>query len=323
MSEDVELVEDVLKIEFSQEEFEIKPFGDGASHETFSAESESYSLIVKLCDNDWSGLPSFEKGFQIEAPVLQKVQQKSEIPVPKVYAYDNSKSEFEVEYIVMERIEGSSMYEHFNHPENNQNIKRYGELLAELHNSFQFNDSGGLKETNDELKVEPQSWSSMFEEMIWKLTSHLEKIEAYDFRDRVRELVKENKALLKSRESTLVHQEFSPRNLIGDDRDINAVIDWERSISGDPELDLAISEKHLLQKEDGTLETRENSEEIRKMFYEAYKSKRELSSNYSLRKNLYFLPYITLMAYITSDREQNKIKPEAEKQLKQVETALN
>jgi aminoglycoside phosphotransferase (APT) family kinase protein len=322
LSESVSLI---LEKEFeSAEDFDVEPLGSGASHETFSAVSEDRELVVKICDDDWSGLPEFEKGFELDAPVLKLVREETSIPVPEVYAYDNSETEFNFKYIVMERVEGKEMYEFMEYSENQHLIRQTGELLGELHNKIEFEDFGGLKATeNDFVEVEPQEWSSMFKQLIWKITSHLEKIEAQETRDRIRNIVEENLHLLESRDNpVLLHQEFSPRNMVGTSEGINAVIDWERAISGDPEYDLATAEKHIIQARDGNPEKRENAEQIRKILYEGYKSKRQLDQGWEKRRNLYYLPYITLMMYITANREENIIEVELLQQLEKIEEEL-
>jgi aminoglycoside phosphotransferase (APT) family kinase protein len=297
--------ERVLQKHYS-EEFEVEPLGNGASHETFSAVSEDRELVVKICDDDWSGLPEFEKGFELDAPVLKLVREETSIPVPEVYASDSSETEFDFKYLVMEKVGGKDMYEHMEFPENQHLIRQTGELLGELHNKIEFEDFGGLKATeNGFVEVEPQDWGFMFKQLIWKITSHLEKIEAEETRDRIRNIVEENLHLLESRDKpVLLHQEFSPRNMVGTSESINAVIDWERAISGDPEYDLATAEKHIIQAKSGDPEPRENAEEIRKTLYEGYKSKRQLDQGWEKRRNLYYLPYITLMMYITANREE-------------------
>lgn len=323
MSESVSLI---LEKEFeSAEDFDVEPLGSGASHETFSAISEDRELVVKICDDDWSGLPEFEKGFELDAPVLNLVEERTSVPVPEVYAYDNSETDFDFKYIVMEKVEGKEMYEYMEYPEKQHLIRQTGELLGELHNKIEFEDFGGLKQAeNGFVEVEPKDWSSMFKQLIWKITSHLEKIEAEETRDRIRNIVEENLHLLESRDNpVLLHQEFSPRNMVGTSESINAVIDWERAISGDPEYDLATTEKHIIQARDGNPETRENAEEIRKTLYEGYKSKRQLDQGWEKRRNLYYLPYITLMMYITANREENMIKEELEDQLSDIENNLS
>ena len=320
----VDRVEKVLQKNFDSTQFEVESIGGGASHETFFAVSGDREFVVKICDDDWSGLPEFEKGFELDAPVLNLVKKNTSVPVPEVYAFDNSETDFEFKYIVMEKVEGEPMYQYMDYPQKKSLIRNTGELLGELHNSIHFENFGGLKQAeNGFVEVEPQEWSSMFKQLIWKITTHLEKIEADETRDRIRDVVEENLYLLESRDtSVLLHQEFSPRNMVGTEQGINAVIDWERSISGDPEYDLAIAEKHIIQEEDGNPETRENTEQVRKTLYEGYKSKRHLGQGWEKRRNLYYLPYITLMMYITANREENTIKQELKQQLEKIEEEL-
>jgi len=310
----------VLKI-YRDFDWSIEPIGGGASHKTFLGNSDSEKVVLKICDNDWSDLPEFEKGFELEAPLTRTINEKTSIPVPQILKYDNSKEDFDFKYIIMEKVDGEPMYEHFNFPKNKKNIEKTGKTLAKLHNSFELEASGSLKIENGEIEVEKLEWRKMFKQLIWGLTSALENRNLAETRDRIRNIAEKNLELLDSRPSCLVHQEVSPRNMLGGSENINALIDWERSISGDPEYDLATAEKHLTQRHDGRAERRENADEVKETLFKAYKQRRETSEEWGKRRYLYHLPYLCLMIYITTDKDE-EINSKLETQLRNVEEKL-
>ncbi|WEL19456.1 phosphotransferase family protein [Candidatus Nanohalococcus occultus] len=302
----------ILDSVYPGQSFELEYLGDHQTHETFSAVSETHSLVLKLCDNDWSAMPDFEKGFAVE-PLILEALQDSEVPVPKLVEYTE-------DYILMEKIPGGS-HGNISFSENRDAVKQAGKILGNLHNRFSFDSAGGFK-TSSPLTVEPMEWPEMYREIIWQLSSMLEKIDAYGTRDRIRKMAEDNLGLIEDRdEFVLVHQEFSPRNLVGDEKGINAVVDWERAISGDPEYDLFTAEKHLLQAEPDKPEVSDKADEIRKTLIQSYREERELADGWRKRRRLYQLPYITIMMYVMKD-ENDEIRPELYEQLAVIESKL-
>ncbi|WP_414837026.1 phosphotransferase [Candidatus Nanohalococcus occultus] len=303
----------ILESLYPEHSFELSYLGDHQTHETFSAVSDEHSFVLKLCDNDWSAMPDFEKGFSLE-PLILEALQDSEVPVPKIIDYTD-------EYILMEKVPGGS-HGDISFSENPGAVKQAGKLLGKLHNQFSFESAGGF-ETSTPLTVEPMDWPEMYREIIWQLTCMLEKIEAYSTRDRIRKIAEDNLGLLDGREEfVLVHQEFSPRNLLFDENGVNAVVDWERAISADPEYDLFTAEKHFLQAEPGKPAVSDNAEEITENLIESYREERELADGWRKRRYLYQLPYITIMMYVMKD-ENDEIRPELFDQLGRIENELS
>ena len=318
-----EKVDQIVSEIFGSNVKQVKESESGISHSTFFVNLEDKEVVVKISESDWEPLPDFEKGFENDAPVIREIKKRSSVPVPEIYDFDNSEKTYDFKYLVAERIEGKNLTDFFTYRDHKNLIKQLGRLLAELH-QIDFPSSGSLEydSSREKLGVEERDWKSMFEEMVWVLTGHLEDSEYEHFKPRIRKLAEENIDLVEGlEEPVLVHQEMSGGNVIATQDEIKGIIDWERAFSGDPEFDLFTTGIQISQKlSQDKAGLRQNAEEIQQTLRESYAEKRDLRSGWQKRKYLYQLPFIAQMMWVMEDREGKH--ETLERQLEKVEKEL-
>lgn len=291
----------------------------GASHYTYSFKLENErEYVFKASDYDWSGLPEHENGFSIDGPILDYLEQNT-IPTPELVGFDNSENKYGFKYLITTKLPGHNMFEAWEEI-NLSTVRDSGRILAELHNSTSFSNHGKLgyeKSGKDLHLAEKIEWNQMVEDMIYTFSENLKETKFSEYVKEIRELFEKNRKFLRDNsDPVLVHQEFSPRNMMTKDEKITGVIDWERAISGDPEYDLFIAEKQFTTKTKLFEGTSQTPEEIKQALRSEYTKFRNLEDGWRERRKIYQLIYITQIMWVLDDivdsqkltREYNEIK---------------
>lgn len=222
----------------------------GRAHEGFFVNCDSGKYFLKIGDD--------EDRFQVEGPAIGLLNERTKISVPDLVGFDVSGEEFGFMYLILEEVEGENLDAWENNsgpkfPYLSRNRKKSllnsaGQELGLLHSQTSFEDFGHFRGSNEGLKFRQKgSWKDTFRKIIIKEQalnfperfSHLEPL--------VKEFVDEFIDVIDTDRASLVHQDVRWPNIIAGDNSINALIDWERAIAGDPLYDLAKAEESLLQ----------------------------------------------------------------------------
>lgn len=283
----------------------LEELSGGASHHTYAVDLENgEEYVFKLSNYDWSGLPDYEHGFPIDGPVLRFLSGKDFLPTPEVFFFDNSEEEFDFKYLIAERIEGENMYVHWDLIDLSL-VEEAGRKLARLHDSTGFEDHGklGYRSGGEELFVDKsENWPEMFSGILEKLADNLEDTRFSNYSEEVLKLFEENKNILRDDPpAKLVHQEYSPRNIMYRDNSVAGVLDWERAVSADPEYDLFNAERHFTAKTNLMEGTSQTADEIQKAFRRGYREIRDLEDGWQQRRKLYHLVYVVQVMWVLED----------------------
>lgn len=320
---ELDKVKELSEEEFSGEEVSTVGRDDvGGSHETYFVSFESGDeIVVKVSEGDLCHLPDIEKGFELDADILEFIGKKTSLPVPSVLLKDYSTNEFEFRYFIMEKMEGENLNNFLDYPKNENLYFEIGCKLGELHNSTDFESAGAIEKFEQEssLKVSEKEWKLLFKDLVWNFTSILEDTKFEDLIDPMREVVENNIHILDNRKDfRLLHCEMAPWNLLGNEEEITAVLDWERSIVGDPEYDLFLTERFLSIPSPTTGKLHEKEDEIIETVYKGYRTKRELDKGWKSRRTLYRIANLSYQMWLIDESEEElkerwkKLKQEAE-----------
>ena len=122
--------------------------------------------------------------------------------------------------------------------------------------------------------------------------------------------MEEHKELANVSDPCCVHFDVTPDNLIVKDGGINAVLDWEKAISGAPEWDLQYSKILMI---NAQFETESIEEKMFKEFLKSYLEENKLKQGWQKR----FLYYNTIWTYQSLANFEKHVddedKPEQEK----------
>jgi len=305
-------VEEVVSSELDEDIESLSKIGVGRAHESFSFSTSSGDYILKA-SND----VELEDRFQVEAPVNRLLNQETDVSVPEIIVFDNSKTFYDFMYFISSFEKGVNLdnYESDGGPkfrylsrERKRNVlESAGRQLGMLHSQTSFKQYGFLNYENNELCFgEKGSWSSIFKEIILEeqLANFPERFK--DLQEMVKYFVEENIEVVDTgADPCVIHQDFRWPNMKVDS--ISAVFDWERALAGHHEYDLTKSLKSLVQVRSENLR-----EEYTKSFLKGYQKFMDLDDSWRQRKKFYraLRPVEALWTFESWTEGMNKDKKE-------------
>lgn len=183
-------------------------------------------LILKIYSGTKSGVTSIEKECQALA-CLKKIGYS----VPQLFSYDVSMKEFDKPFLIMERIEGKSLWEEYTQGDNIkqvQCIRQFTKLLFELHSI--------------EVKViqpdfEGSQLITLIDHELEEITQIMHQYKLREFQDILQWLESEKRSI-GNRKPCILHRDYHPWNVLVEESIEFYVIDWVWGI-GDYRFDLA------------------------------------------------------------------------------------
>lgn len=302
------MAEKVAKKEFPyRETVDIYPAEGGFAHDTFFIDFEDESFVLKINgladlvekqNQDWNAR------FETESYVLDLIHQKSDIPVPECVARDTSESTIPEYYHILRKMKGYTPAESSSKPafrdlgENKKKriLHQAGENISKLH-QIQFEDFGELRVENEKLTVEKvDGWSKLFRNMILFWIDQVEGGQFDDLVSEIRKAVENNLNLIEDVETpVLVHREVDTKNILVEDGELSAILDWEACVAGHGEFDLVTTEGRMIAH---SFSTDRVWEKYKKELYKGYENVRELEDGWEERRWLYLLyPMVLEMAF--------------------------
>src|SRR3989344_69809 len=221
----------------------ISRFSKGMINDVFSIDNK---YVIKIN----TGSPEIKR-FHKEYG-LYRILADKKIPVPEVYAYDDTNDIIGYDYILMEYISGTTLSDIWNtlgEEEKNSMLIKLGKSLGSIHN-IEFNNFG------DEF-----------------LDGHFLGINNY-------QEYFNNKLFDIEVNGSLLHFNFNYDNIIVNKGKIKAVIDWEWSKSGHSEEELGIVIYRIIKNE------AEKNE-----FLKGYRQSRNIDNDFGKRMYAYCLLY--------------------------------
>jgi len=257
----------------------FREFESGRARTVFEVYLDSGDKVVLyLCTNE-----EIEERFKKEELLLQKVKNNTEIPVPDIYFSDFSKTTVPYLFYIAEKAEGYTPKNRFKYlpREKRLNIvKESAKYMAELHGNVGFGGYGEIIYSNDELVIDSYSWSEYLREWSEEWISELEGKRFDDLQVDAKEFLEEHIELAKVSESCCNHFDIKPDNLSVKDGSIEAILDWEKAISGAPEWDIQYS---ITLFSNAEFKQKSSREETAKEFLKTYLQERKLSEGWKKR----------------------------------------
>ena len=244
--------------------------------------SDGRSTILKVAPAQDIETLSYEHDIMgSEVNALRLIKARGTVPVPEVYAYDNSRTVFPCDFFFMEVVEGKP-YDEVKAsltPDQRGAIEfELGQLNRKI-NEIQGTEFGLF---NGSVRSEKGSWKEVFTTLVHNLLDDARRLEAqmpisYEIIEN--ELADRLHVLDEVTVPHLVHWDLWDGNVFIHEGKIAALIDWERALWGDPLMEYYF--RYI-----------ENSA----AFYEGYGSSYD-RPNEIARKKLYDL-YIDLIYFI-------------------------
>lgn len=305
----------VVKKEFpNRETVAIYPAEGGFAHDTFFIDFEEDSFVLKINgladlvekqNTDWNAR------FETEPYVLDSIHQETCVPVPECVARDTSESTIPEYYHILRKMKGYAPAENSSQPAfrdlgedtKKRILHQVGENIANLH-QIQFEDFGEVRVGNKQLTIEKVGgWSDLFKEMISFWIDQVEGGEFDDLVPEIRKAVESNLYLIENVETpVLVHREIDTKNILVEEGELSAILDWEACVAGHGEFDLATTEGRMIVH---SFSTDSVWEKYRKELYNGYENVRNLEDGWEERRQLYLLYPMTLEMAFHSKKSPN------------------
>ena len=280
----------------------------GRAHETFFVSTKSSELVLKVSNS--------ERRFQVEGPVLKLLNEQTEVSVPKLRCFDNSQEDFEFMYLIMDRVSGENIdnwennkgpkFSYLSRERKRELLRDAGKQLGLLHSQTDFDSFGHFKSEGNSLEFRTRgSWSEVFREIIIEQQADNLPERFSHLRSPIKEFVGDHITTIKPGRPSIIHQDFRWPNVLCGKRNIKAVIDWERALSGDPVYDFVKAEKSLLQFK--RIDTRERYLEY---LVEGYRTEANLPEDWRWKRDFYraLRPVEALWTFEGWTKEMNEEK---------------
>jgi aminoglycoside phosphotransferase (APT) family kinase protein len=266
-------------------ELELSGFKDisGRARRTYLLELEnSNNLVGYYCSKEGN-----EEKFKKEEGLLETLNEKTGIPTQKIIHSDLSKNKIPYLFYLAHEIQGfdpESRYKYMPRGFKRKYVMQVARNLAELHNNVQFDEAGEFRLRDGEIKVlNGGSWREFLEQKVMERINDFDE-RFSDLEKPAEEFLKKNLDMLGGEQPCLVHYDVKPDNTIVKDGELEAIVDWEKSICGDRIWDLAYSRFHLI---DRWFETESIRNRLEEQFLQAYIEESNLRKDWRKRLKYY------------------------------------
>ncbi|MFO8018042.1 MAG: aminoglycoside phosphotransferase family protein [Promethearchaeia archaeon] len=252
-------------------------------------------LILRISPRDDAGFLFYERNMMKQEPKIHKlVLDLTNIPIPEIYVFDKSRKIIDRNYLIMERLNGTALSRAYwlNSNERNKIVRKIGEYLRSIHNihAKRFGYLGPHR------PMKPQSsWWEAFKIMWSKMIQGIYEYGFYSESEKLRYigLLEEKRRAFRTRKkisSCLLHMDIWAQNiLVNKNGIITGIVDWDRAVWGDPEIEYAVLDYCGISKPSfwegyGLQRRKDHATEVRDLFYLLYEHQKYIPINF-LRGN--------------------------------------
>jgi len=244
---------------------------------------EINQLILRIAPPDDSGFIFYERGMMRQEPGLhQVILENTNLPVPVIFHNDFSRKLIDQDYLIMEFMPGQPLSSvSLSRQQHDRVMNQTGKYLAELHRHCKAADYGYLGEHQC---MQPQNnWRSAFEIMWMKMIEDNRKCGVYtkEDADLAKNALKTNLQVFDfDLPPSLLHMDIWGQNILIDSHgNISAILDWDRALWGDPEIEYAVLDYCGFNNEAfwagyGNQPEQTHESEIRRIFYHLYETQK-------------------------------------------------
>jgi aminoglycoside phosphotransferase (APT) family kinase protein len=252
----------------------------GKFNETYFVEGGPVPLVLRVAPpDDRSRMLFYEHRMMRQEPRLHAlIRERTDMPVPAVLTHDFSHAGLDRDYLLMERLPGTpiSRLGGLTPDVLDELLRQVGRCLREVHRIT--GDCYGY--VGDHRPMEPQpDWPSAFHVMWHTLLDDIERCAGYtpDEATRMRRLLDRNAEVFdRPVPASLLHMDVWAENILADDSGrLTGLIDWDRALWGDPEIEFAVLDYCGISEAPfwegyGAVRDRSPEAETRRIFYLLY-----------------------------------------------------
>ena len=223
----------------------VKPIPIGLFNESFYVRTtEGPDIVVRVAPPDDAGFVFYERGMMAQEPEIHSiVRRRTGIPIPRVFAYDDSRTVLDRDALIIERLPGRPLStRRLDRRAVDRVLEAVGACLRTLHRTCTARQYGYL---GAHAPMAPaDSWIDAFSDMWDRLISDLEGCGVYRPEDgeMARAALRTHEAVFDYNEpAALLHMDVWAQNVLVDDEgSLCGILDWDRALWGDPEIEYAV-----------------------------------------------------------------------------------
>jgi aminoglycoside phosphotransferase (APT) family kinase protein len=272
----------------------------GKFNTTYFVEGGPVPLVIRIAPpDDRDRVLFYEHRMMRQEPALHALlRARTDVPVPSILSHDFSRRAIDRDYLLMEQRPGTPIAQlpRLTQRGCDEVLRQVGRCLRQVHGLT--GDRFGY--VGEHRPMEPQpDWASAFVVMWHKLLEDIERCAGYrpEEVDRMRRLLDRHiKVFDRPVSASLLHMDVWAENILADDAGrLTGLIDWDRALWGDPEIEFAV------------LDYCEISEPA---FWDGYGARRDQSREAEVRRIFYLL--YEVQKYIVIRRVRNNDPGRAE-----------
>ena len=213
----------------------------GRFNETYFVSGGEADVVIRIAPPSDSGFIFYERNMMAQEPrVHQLVLERTDVPAAEVLAYDTSHQKLPRDFLILERLPGVPVTE-AGGVDADRVWGRVGECLAQVHAIHA--DAYGYLGPHRVMEPQPD-WGGAFQIMWNKLIDDIVACDGYvpEEADRMRRLLDRcSRWIDRGVPSSLLHMDVWHQNvLVGGDGGVTGLLDWDRAVWGDPEIEFAV-----------------------------------------------------------------------------------
>ena len=248
------------------------PIGAGHYNDSYYIDSNKGKFVLRIAPPDSTPKLFYEIDMmKSEVNIHRLVRKHTNVPVPEIVYHDFSRTIIDRDYLIMEYLEGhSGLFDE----------KELGRYIRQIH-AIQSEECGYPERAAPTAK----SWPDIFHtyvELIFKDCLSCEVIDRSEY-ERFLSIYERYADAVMEVTPSLLHLDLWTQNILTMNGTISAILDFDRGLYGDPELEFAV------------LDTYGYSTPA---FFEGYGKPRPSDSNALIRQRLYIVYELIKYAFI-------------------------
>lgn len=223
------------------ENAQFTPIKTGKFNTSYMVQAGEHKMVLRIAPPDDAVFVFYEREMMRQEPQLHAlIRAETNVPVARIFAFDDTQTIINRNYILMERLPGRPLSE-MNHVDYDYVLRQIGHDLSQVHalHATRYGYLGAHK------PMEPQrNWVDAFAIMWHKMIDDIAEIGFYDEAESraMRRLLDQYLSLFdRPLAACLLHMDVWHQNILVDNEGtVTGLIDWDRALWGDPEIEFAV-----------------------------------------------------------------------------------
>lgn len=219
----------------------LTPIPTGKFNTSFYVQAGSTDWVVRVAPHSTSTFVFYERAMMKQEPhIHDRLLRETSVPVAPVIVFDEKHEVVDHDFIILERLPGHPLSDHES-GKGADILFHVGRALAQTHRVTE--TSYGYLGEHEPLP--PQAtWPEAFRHMWMRLITDVEASGHYNRKEArtLNELLEQNiERFDRDVPSSLLHMDVWAQNILVDDQgSLTGLIDWDRALWGDPEIEFAV-----------------------------------------------------------------------------------